>query len=219
MGQRTAILVKKQVSPTQAEINLIHHQWGIGKTLPALFMEQVLSSEYSLDRSWRRNKLQKSYNFEPLSNEQDNYIYKEKVLPTEVDVWNIETIKDYFEITDNNNGGMIIEITPVPRGNDDEIDWESSYIGLHVKVGFVLGNEECNVYYENKRTNTYVGRKLEEPFSRIVSAREFMLKTGASYVPSDFIKCWNGFVATFGIEEAVSSVKSKKKVDKKVVTC
>ena len=46
-----------------------------------------------------------------------------------------------------------------------------------------------------------------------------MLKTGASYVPSDFIKCWNGFVATFGIEEAVSSVKSKKKVDKKVVTC
>ena len=50
MGQRTAFLVKKNYKDNKSVINLIHHQWGIGKVTPMLFLHELIDMVYSLDR-------------------------------------------------------------------------------------------------------------------------------------------------------------------------
>lgn len=187
MGQRTAILVKKTKKDGTAIINLIHHQWGIGKTLPAIFMQEKLDEIYPKDRTWGTPIIEKSWNFEPLSNEKSNYVYNEKVLSSEVDVWNKDTYVKYFNETDNNNGGMIVEV----------IEGERDYsIDEPVKVGFVLGSEEIS---DRVSKDEWVEREKE--FERLVTSEEFMLRTGFDFVTKTFLTCWNNFKKTFDVVE------------------
>ena len=46
MGQRTAILLKKNFGNNRSTISLIHHQWGIGKTMPAYLTQEILKSVF-----------------------------------------------------------------------------------------------------------------------------------------------------------------------------
>ena len=59
MGQRTFILLKKNYRSTTGEklsnISLMHHQWGIGKCMLALFLQELMKAMYPLDRSLQSN--------------------------------------------------------------------------------------------------------------------------------------------------------------------
>lgn len=187
MGQRTAILVKKNYADGHSEINLIHHQWGIGTVLPSILMQEVLKAYYPLDRKNMFNRtFEDVFTFEPLSNEQDNYIYnKEGSLAS---VWDKETVMKLFNDTENNNGGLIVEVT-----NENEGMFISA---KSVKIGFVLGWEEC---CKNKGKQGFV--QVEEEFSRIVTAKEFMKKTANISYSAPFNACFDKFCKTFEIEQ------------------
>lgn len=186
MGQRTAILIKRNFKNGTHDTRLIHYQWGFGKTMIAHFIQEFLKSQYNYDNY---NKSLKNYfKFDT----RKNYTYKTS--KKDINVWDKNTILNWFENTDNNNGGMIIEVTEVPQKDDDNF-W---YFKLKdVKIGFVLGYEECN--YDEK-----LGKYLEQPFEKIVSANEYMLKSGGErYCPQCFRESFEKFCETFDIEQVV----------------
>ena len=172
MGQRCAILLKKNYKD-KSTITLIHHQWGIGKILPALLLQEILRADYSLDRSVRYDEnnlpIDDIYSFKPLNNSGNNYITDMEV-PKDTDVFDISTVKEYFNRTDNNNGGFIIEVTQM---YDKEGKPKTYGYMADVKFAFVLGNEECDLW--NKFFQISI--PLEEPFSRLVSVEEFACRT------------------------------------------
>lgn len=186
MGQRTAILIKRNFKNGTHDTRLIHYQWGFGKTMIAHFMQEFLKSQYNYDNY---NKSLKNYFKFDI---RKNYTYKTS--KKDVNVWDKNTILNWFENTDNNNGGMIIEVTEVPQKDDDNF-W---YFKLKdVKIGFVLGYEECN--YDEK-----LDKYLEQPFEKIVSANEYMVRTGGErYCPQCFRESFEKFCETFDIEQVV----------------
>lgn len=175
MGQRTFILLKKNFGNNRSTINLIHHQWGIGKVMPSLLLQEILRYEYPLDRSkdyggTHPEAVEQEFTFAPLSNPQNNYIYNEEVKTDEVDVFDIDTINKYAHKTDNNNGGMIVEVTQKFDSNGKAKTYGDM---LDVKISFVLGDEECDFYHRNFKESI----KIEKPFTRLVSSKEFITKT------------------------------------------
>ena len=89
MGQRTAFLIKKNYREYNedktsyrevCEISLLHHQWGIGKVTPMLFLDQLIEANYSCNRrkgyDFGKNRLLDEFTFEPLDPEP--YIGREK---------------------------------------------------------------------------------------------------------------------------------------------
>lgn len=174
MGQRTFILVKKNLGNNESTINLIHHQWGIGKVMPSLFLQEALRCVYPLDRcksygGTHPNAVEQEFTFEPLSSSR-NYIYNQKVKTDEVDVFDIATIQEYAKKTDNNNGGMIVEVTQKFYDNGEAKTYGDM---LDIKISFVLGDEECHFWH--KHFNECLD--IELPFSRLVSSKEFITKT------------------------------------------
>ena len=217
MGQRTAILLKKNYKNNRSTINLIHHQWGIGKVMPMLFLQELMRVDYKLDRSYPTYKegepIDNEFTFSPLSSEYNNYIYNREVKTDEVDVFDVRTAKEFFDQTDNNNGGMVIEITQKYYDNGEPKEYGDMF---DIKIGFMLGSEEC--YWGDGHFRE--SAKIEEDFTRFVSADEFMMKTwgnsrknGAS--TKKFIKAWKNLLEIFGIETVVDTEKAKE-IEKKV---
>lgn len=187
MGQRTAILIKRNFKNGTHDTRLIHYQWGFGKTMVAHFIQEFLKSQYNYDRFYEKS-LKNYFKFDT----RKNYTYKTS--KKDINVWDKSTILNWFENTDNNNGGMIIEVTEVPQKDDDKY-W---YFKLEdVKIGFVLGYEECN--YDEK-----LGKYLEQPFEKIVSANEYMVRTGGdTYCPQCFRESFEKFCETFNIKQVI----------------
>ena len=185
MGQRTAILIKRNFKNGTHDTRLIHYQWGFGKTMVAHFIQEFLKSQYNYDR-FDEKSLKNYFKFDT----RKNCTYKTS--KKDINVGDKNTILNWFEHTDNNNGGMIIEVTEVPQKDNDNF-W---YFKLEdVKIGFVLGWEEC-FCNDNKQT--------ELPFERIVSADEYMLKSGGeNYCPQCFRESFEKFCETFDIEQVV----------------
>ena len=215
MGQRTAILIKKNYR-NKSTITLIHHQWGIGKVMHSLFLQEILRAEYNLDRSVRYDEdhlpIDDLFSFKPLNNENNNYITDMKV-PKKTNVFDVDTIKEYFKRTDNNNGGLIIEVTQKYRKDYDGKVVPKTYGDmLDVKFSFVLGNEECGLW------NSYFEQEfeIEEPFSRLVSAEEFARKTFGSHdeeIQKHTTKFLTGFKAlceVFRVEEVYNEKEAKR---------
>ena len=94
MGQRTFILVKKNYIDINGEwasrVSHIHHQWGLGRVMQGLLLQEVLKTQYNLNRNLGYLYLDKSevlpndngflkqpisrfYTFRPLSNPSNNY--------------------------------------------------------------------------------------------------------------------------------------------------
>ena len=211
MGQRTAILIKKNYREYNedksmyddvCEISLIHHQWGIGKTMPMLFLNQLIEANYSCDRKkeydFSSTRILKEFTFKPLS---DDYPYIDKEVHNisqgdNVDVWDEETRVKLFKKTDNNNGGMIIELTQQYR--DDE---PKTYGGYYTcKIGFVLGYEET-----------------KKPFIQIVDAQTYMNKTWGHREEcikqnDEFYEAFKSICTLFDVEEVKSISKRKARV-------
>ena len=214
MGQRCCILLKKNYKD-KSTVSLIHHQWGIGKVLPALLLQEILRADYNLDRqmeySWRddgRLPIDDLYTFKPLNSKGNNYI-TDRVVPKEENVFDIETIKKYFNQTDNNNGGFVIEVT-----QNYKEDGKARTYGdmLDVKFAFVLGYEECSIW--NKFFQVSV--PLEEPFSRLVSVEEFACRTFGEReedIQKDtkrFIRGFRNVCKCLGIKEVYNKEMAKE---------
>lgn len=178
MGQRTAIILKKNYGNNRSTITVIHHQWGIGKVMPSLLLQEVLRSMYPLNRE--HEYIDKSqglplnifYTFEPLNNPRNNYVTNKEVKTDDSneDIWNANVRVKYGNMTDNNNGLMLVEVTQKydnqgkPKNYGDMFD---------VKVGFALGSEEISFYH--KKLDGWID--IEPKFVRLVSMEEYALRT------------------------------------------
>ena len=224
MGQRTAILLKKNFGNNRSTISLIHHQWGIGKTMPAYLTQEVLKSVYPLDRnleSLYRNKEDKKlpldyfYTFEPLSNESNNYITDKEVKtddPNE-DIWNADVRVRYGNMTDNNNGLMLVEVTQL---FDDKEETKPRTYGdkFKVKVGFALGYEELGYYHKNLKNSI----NLESEFVRLVDMEEYVLRTWsnpkAEKYNKEFVKACRTIFKLEDVEEVYDKKGKKLRAEK-----
>ena len=117
------------------------------------------------------------------------------------DVFDKKVIKRYFNRTDNNNGGMIIDIVEKPS------DKEPYYTEIEsIRIGFVVGWEECEYDY---KTDKWIG---DEPFERLYTGEEYVkISCEGQYAYPEFIQMWNGFIKQYEIEE-VSDTKELKEV-------
>lgn len=230
MGQRTAILLKKNFGHNKSTISLIHHQWGIGKTMPAYLMQEILKATYPLDRSLEYSYGEDSklpieyfYTFKPLSNEQNNYITDKEVKtndPNE-DIWNRDVRINYGNQTDNNNGLMLVEVTQLYEDKEETRPRTYSHC-LDVKVGFALGNEET--CYCHKNLKDYI--ILENDFDRLVSAEEFAVRTfggspKAIKYTKKFIRAFKTVMELQGVKEIYDKegAKTRKKLEEHINNC
>lgn len=199
-------MTKKNYINGTSKINLIHHQWGIGKVLPTLFLEELLPCYYNMKRHRKEDSLDNYFNFYPLSNKNDNYIWDLEVEKT-FDVFDKNTVQELFTDTDNNNGGMIIEVW------EKESDYRKGEVDTYepvdrIRVAFLLGSEETGLSV--MRNGKYYSVDVEEPFARFVTMREFMKKTGGERCcPTRAIQSYEGFLNLFDVEQVVDTYVKK----------
>lgn len=232
MGQRTAILLKKNYGNNRSTITLIHHQWGIGKVMPSLFIQEVLKVSYPMDRSLSyldRRKLEQEkklpidyfFTFEPLSNPDNNYITNKEVKTDDIneDIWRPEVRVRYGDQTDNNNGLMLVEVTQNYDSNGDARTYGSMFT---IKVGFALGNEET--YYWNNHLKESI--QIEPDFVRLVSMEEYALRTfgnndKCNKYTKKFVKACKTIMELEDVEEVYEKGGKEKRdeYEKHVRTC
>ena len=185
-----------------------------------MFLQELLNLHYNMDRGLT-NKLGDSryyeggkdimvnhiFNFYPLNNEHTSYIFEQPSDPKE-NIFNTDVIQKYAEQTDNNNGGMIVDvIQQYEEGKDGKL--EPKYYGdcVKVRIGFVLGYEEEDYY--NKKVSGHI--PIERAFERLVSPYEYVKKT--SYedcyeVDLPFAKNFVSMCNLFGVEMKYSKKKA-----------
>lgn len=192
MGQRTAFLIKRTYWNGKVNVRLVHHQWGIGRVMHhnfiKAFLEMITDRNYSKTLKDFMTIIDDKYSlyFEK------NFRKGNKSIP---DVFDKKIIKRYFNKTDNNNGGMIIEI------KEKQSDKEPYRADIEdVKIGFIVGWEECDYDYN---TDKWLG---DEPFSKLYTGEEYVkISCDGEYAYPEFISMWNGFIQNFEITEISDS--------------
>lgn len=229
MGQRTAILLKKNFGHNRSTITLIHHQWGIGKTMLAYLLQEVLKADYPLDRNLMylySSELEKEgkvpldyfYTFESLSNENNNYITNKQVATDDEseDIWRSEVRQRYGKITDNNNGMMLVEVTQLYKSAKEPVTSDGMF---EVKVGLCLGNEETTDYMSDIKCEL----RLEQDFDRLVSIEEYINRTFESGGKSnnEFARYCKGLLKFFGVEVIYDKkgLKKREETEKRMKDC
>ena len=193
MGQRTAFLIKRTYWNGKVNIRLVHHQWGIGRVMHNHFIKAFL--EMITDISYPAKTLKDFMTIiddEYSLYDEKNFRKNSKRIP---DIFDKRVIKRYFSKTDNNNGGMIIDI------KEQQSDKEPYSLKIEdLKISFVVGDEECNYDYDLEK---YIGDK---PFERLYTGEEYVkISCGGEYAYPEFISMWNGFINQYGIEEISDS--------------
>ena len=193
MGQRTAFLIKRTYWNGKVNVRLVHHQWGIGRVMHNHFIKAFFEM---ITNNYYPAKTLKDF----MTIIDDEYsIYKEqnfrkdsKRIP---DVFDKKVIKRYFSKTDNNNGGMIIDI------KEQQSDKEPCSLKIEdLKISFIVGDEECNYDYD---LDKYIGDK---PFEKLYTGEEYVrISCDGEYAYPEFINMWNGFIRQYGIEEVSDS--------------
>ena len=201
MGQRTAFLIKRIYWNGKVNIRLVHHQWGIGRVMHNHFIKAFL--DMITDRSYPVKTLKdfmKIIDDEHSLYKEQNFRKGSKRIP---DIFDKRVIKRYFSKTDNNNGGMIIDI------KEQQSDKEPYSLKIEdLKISFVVGDEECNYNYN---LDKYIGDK---PFERLYTGEEYVrISCDGEYAYTEFISMWNGFINQYGIEE----VSDSKQVENELV--
>ena len=201
MGQRTAFLIKRTYWNGKVNVRLVHHQWGIGRVMHNHFIRDFM--EMITDRSYPAKTLKDFMTIiedEYSLYDEKNFRKNSKRIP---DVFDKKVIKRYFLKTDNNNGGMIIDI------REKQADKEPYSLKIEdLKIGFVVGDEECNYDYD---LDKYIGDK---PFERLYTGEEYVrISCDGEYAYSEFISMWNGFIRQYEIEE----VSDSKRINKDLV--
>ena len=171
MGQRCFILIKRNYKD-KSTVTLLHHQWGIGKVLPSLLLQEIMYSCYQFrDERFDEENLpiDKFFTFRELNIPNYNYITN-KVVDKKEDVFSIPTIVKYGNQTDNNNGGLIIELTQKYNDNGEPKTYGDMF---DMRYAFVLGNEETYVWNSELKVDI----DIEAPFTRLITVNEFASRT------------------------------------------
>lgn len=271
MGQRTFIILKKNYKNSNGEwasrVSFIHHQWGLGRVMPALFMQEVLKTTYNLDRSMSYLSLETApmpnddgyltqpismfYTFRPLNSPTHNYgfynndpkklgllttnqktvIFYEadgKTLRTEskddpttvfeypmeytYDIFDISNIREYFELSDNNNGCMIVEVTQ--QYNKDGTAKCIISEAFKVRIGFCTGSEEEDFYYVLNNNSDSVLVNYNPKFTTLVSPEFYTSETWNHKGTSAFSKSFKTIVGQLADIEYVYDRKREKELVK-----
>ena len=198
MGQRTAFLIKRTYWNGKVNIRLVHHQWGIGRVMHNNFIRDFM--EMITDRSYPAKTLKDFMKI--IDDENSLYIERNfrKGSMSIPDVFDKKVIKRYFNRTDNNNGGMIIDIVEKPS------DKEPYYTEIEsIRIGFVVGWEECDYDY---KTEKWLG---DEPFEKLYTGEEYVkISCEGQYAYPEFIQMWNGFIKQYEIEEITDTQEVKQ---------
>ena len=199
MGQRTAFLIKRTYWNGKVNIRLVHHQWRIGRVMHNHFIRDFM--EMVTNRTYPPKTLKDFMKI--IDDENSLYIERNfrKNSLSIPDVFSTKTIKHYFNKTDNNNGGMIIDI------KEKQSDKEPYGLDIeHIKISFIVGYEECEYDYD---LHKYIG---EKPFEKLYTGEEYVkISCEGQYAYPEFIQMWNGFIKQYEIEE-VSDTKELKEV-------
>ncbi len=198
MGQRTAFLIKRTYWNGDVNIRLVHHQWGIGRVMHNHFIKDFM--EMVINRSFGEKTLK---DFMKIIDDkwslylEENYEKDSKDIPN---VFSKRTIKKYFNQTDNNNGGMIIDIV------EKQSDREPCSVDIDdLRISFIVGYEECDYDYD---TDKYLG---EKPFSNLYTGEEYVkISCDGQYAYPEFIQMWRGFIKQYKIEELTDTKEVKE---------
>lgn len=198
MGQRTAFLIKRTYFNGDVNIRLVHHQWGIGRVMHNNFIRAFM--QMITDRSYCKSLK----DFMTIIDDKGSLYLEENYTKGSADIPNVfnkRTIKNYFNQTDNNNGGMIIDIVEKPS------EKEPFYAKLDsIRISFIIGDEECEYDYD---TEKYLG---EKPFSKLYTGKEYVkISCEGEYAFPEFLQMWNGFIKQYGIVE-LTDIKEVKEV-------
>ena len=198
MGQRTAFLIKRTYWNGKVNIRLVHHQWGIGRVMHNNFIRDFM--EMITDRSYPTKTLKDFMKI--IDDEHSLYLERNfrKVSMSIPDVFDKKVIKRYFNRTDNNNGGMIIDIVEKPS------DKEPYYTEIEsIRIGFVVGWEECEYDY---KTDKWTG---DEPFEKLYTGEEYVkISCDGEYAFPEFLEMWRGFIKQYEIEEITDTQEVKQ---------
>ncbi|MCM1265164.1 MAG: hypothetical protein NC200_03105 [Candidatus Gastranaerophilales bacterium] len=198
MGQRTAFLVKRTYWNGDVNVRLVHHQWGIDRVMHNHFIKDFF--EMITYRGFQDKTLK---DFMKIIDDEHS-LYAERTFKNsnryQPNVFHKNTIKRYFDKTDNNNGGMIIEIKEKPS---DKQPWALDI--EDIKIGFVVGDEECQYDYEIEK---YIGDK---PFERLYTGEEYVkISCNGDYAYPEFLQMWNGFIKQYKIQEITDTEKENE---------
>lgn len=198
MGQRTAFLIKRTYWNGKVNVRLVHHQWGIGRVMHNHFIRDFM--EMITDRSYPRKTLKDFMKI--IDDEGSLYLERNfrKGSLSIPNVWDKKVIKRYFNRTDNNNGGMVIEIT------EKQSDKEPYGLDIDdLKIGFIVGYEECDYDYD---TGKYLG---DEPFEKLYTGEEYVkISCDGEYAFPEFLEMWRGFIKQYEIEEITDTQEVKQ---------
>lgn len=197
MGQRTAFLIKRTYFNGDVNIRLVHHQWGIGRVMHNNFIRAFM--QMITDRSYCKSLK----DFMTIIDDKGSLYLEENYTKGSADIPNVfskRTIKNYFNQTDNNNGGMIIDIVEKPS------EKEPFYANIDsIKIGFIIGDEECEYDYDAEK---YLG---EKPFSKLYTGEEYVkISCDGEYAFPEFLQMWNGFIKQYGIVELTDTKEVKE---------
>ena len=278
MGQRTFILLKKNYKNNNGEwasrVSLIHHQWGYGRVMLALLMQEILKTQYNMDRNMSYIQLDTEpmlnddgyltqpismfYTFSPLNSPIRNYPFSEtnakdlglkklelfdetkprtvrfygadgKTLQEEVtdepttlfdypidfdyNIFDINNVRQYYDLTDNNNGCMIVEVTQEYRndGNAENIISQA----FKLKIGFCIGSEEEDFYHE--AIQPAISYPTYNPaFTTIVSPDFYVTETWDKKGAKAFVKSFKAIVGQLvDIEYVYDKAREKELVELK----
>ena len=188
MGQRTAFLVKRNYKDGSSNVRLVYHQWGIGEIQHRYFMRETFDwlctrlDHYDHDTTLKEYFLFKNDKDRTIVDFEKDY----KNGKNAPDIFNFKVRSSLYGKTDNNNGGMIMEITEDP-------DSKSFCMIESIKTAFVLGDEEVDDW--------------RDCYKKLISGEDYMRMT--SYCKNEktkeyleqWISMWNNFVKLYGIEE------------------
>lgn len=195
MGQRTQILLVKNKKDGSRSVNLYHLQWGFGRlmylALMDLFISDYCKDTWLKDYSYDKDVFPKSV---AALNREDNRYDLPADIAQNLDLNDIQTVKDIFKYGDNNNGGLVIEMTESGDG----------YSMSNFKIAFLLGDEDTEQVYDGK---VYNKGNDKEAFTRYLTPAEYgRMNGGREYSDEKFVKMFQAFCDYFEIE-CVGSVE------------
>ncbi len=197
MGQRTAFLIKRTYWNGKVNVRLVHHQWGIGRVMHNHFIKSFM--EIITNRAFEKTLK----DFMTIIDDKYSLYFERNFRKGSLaipDVFDKKVIKRYFNKTDNNNGGMIIEIKEKPS------DKEPLFTNIEsIRISFVVGWEECDYDY---KTDKWIG---DEPFSKLYTGEEYVkISCDGEYAYPEFLQMWNGFIKQYEIEELTDTQEVKE---------
>lgn len=168
MGQRTQILLQSIDRNGTVSCRAYHFQWGYGRIMFQQFIELYTTVH-------RRVASGSPTSFHDVVALTDGYDITDSLSSSVFNPEDIDDVASVFACFDNNNGGMVIQVT------------EHTDAPVSFRIGLLLGPEETD-------------GSDETPFSRFVTPEEYMDRAGYGYCDSEFRDKFASFMRISGTQ-------------------